>query len=128
MAKLKSEAGLSYNWNSLFLGQNAVADIMAKTYNTTKENVNDILVFLHYLNLLVTNIFIYQVLTGDNAAVRLALGESQIVSDTKTYLENHGVKLDIFNQVCLFQMYSIYKTYQKYLFIVNLMYMFDRQL
>lgn len=40
MAKLKSEAGLSHNWNSLFLGQNAVADIIAKTYNTTKENVN----------------------------------------------------------------------------------------
>jgi len=39
MAKLKSEAGLSHNWNSLFLGQNAVADIIAKTYNTTKENV-----------------------------------------------------------------------------------------
>jgi len=39
MAKLKSEAGLSHNWNSLFLGQNAVTDIIAKTYNTTKENV-----------------------------------------------------------------------------------------
>ncbi|XP_050436168.1 probable RNA-binding protein 19 [Adelges cooleyi] len=79
MAKLKLEAGLSHNWNSLFLGQNAVADIIAKTYNTTKENV----------------------LTGDNAAVRLALGESQIVSDTKTYLENNGVKLDVFNQTVI---------------------------
>lgn len=39
-------------------------------------------------------------LTGDHAAVRLALGESQIISDTKVYLENHGVKLDVFNQVC----------------------------
>lgn len=39
MTKLKSEAGLSHNWNSLFLGQNAVADIIAKTYNTSKENV-----------------------------------------------------------------------------------------
>lgn len=39
LAKLKSEAGISHNWNSLFLGQNAVADIIAKTYNTTKENV-----------------------------------------------------------------------------------------
>lgn len=47
-----------------------------------------------------TNLILcHQVLTGDNAAVRLALGESQIVSDTKMYLENHGVKLDIFNQV-----------------------------
>lgn len=39
LTKLKSEAGLSHNWNSLFLGQNAVADIIAKTYNTTKLNV-----------------------------------------------------------------------------------------
>lgn len=39
MAKLKSEAGLSHNWNSLFLGHDAVANIIAKTYNTTKQNV-----------------------------------------------------------------------------------------
>lgn len=39
MSKLKSEAGLSHNWNSLFLGHNAVANIIAKTYNTTKQNV-----------------------------------------------------------------------------------------
>lgn len=47
MAKLKSEAGLSHNWNSLFLGQNAVADVIAKTYNTTKENVNNLFSFIN---------------------------------------------------------------------------------
>lgn len=47
MLKLKSEAGLSHNWNSLFLGQNAVADIIAKTYNTTKENVRKNLYFFN---------------------------------------------------------------------------------
>lgn len=101
MAKLKSEAGLSHNWNSLFLGQNAVADIIAKTFNTTKENVTNMF-SLVYLYKLLNNLFLFtvQVLTGDQAAVRLALGESQMVSDTKVYLENHGVKLDVFNQVC----------------------------
>lgn len=55
--------------------------------------------FIYIINL--SDLISYKVLTGDNAAVRLALGESQIVSDTKMYLENHGVKLDIFNQVSL---------------------------
>ena len=32
-------AGSSHNWNTLFLGSNAVADAIAKAYNTTKENV-----------------------------------------------------------------------------------------
>lgn len=40
---LKAEAGSSYNWNTLFLGQNAVADVMASTYNTSKENVSVLL-------------------------------------------------------------------------------------
>lgn len=40
---LKAEAGSSYNWNTLFLGQNAVADVMSSTYNTSKENVSLVL-------------------------------------------------------------------------------------
>ncbi|KAB0792737.1 hypothetical protein PPYR_14696 [Photinus pyralis] len=78
IAKLKSQAGSSYNWNSLFLGHNAVADVIAKTYGTSKEAV---------LNP-----------HGDsNAAVRLALGETQIVASTRKYLEAEGVHLDAFN-------------------------------
>ncbi|KAK5639978.1 hypothetical protein RI129_010789 [Pyrocoelia pectoralis] len=79
-SKLKSQAGSSYNWNSLFLGHNAVADVIAKTYGTSKEAV---------LNP-----------HGDsNAAVRLALGETQIVANTRKYLESEGVHLDAFNNV-----------------------------
>jgi len=33
----KAIAGSSHNWNTLFLGQNAVADAIASRYNTTKE-------------------------------------------------------------------------------------------
>ncbi|KAF5272764.1 hypothetical protein FQA39_LY07791 [Lamprigera yunnana] len=79
-SKQKAQAGSSHNWNSLFLGHDAVADVIAKTYNTSKENV---------LNP-----------HGDsNAAVRLALGETQIVAATRKYLEGEGVHLDAFNGV-----------------------------
>lgn len=76
LKKQKAAAGSSHNWNTLFLGQNAIADIIAKTYKTTKE----------------------EVLTGKDAAVKMALGETQIVNDTKQFLLDNGVKLDAFNQ------------------------------
>jgi multiple RNA-binding domain-containing protein 1 len=76
----KAQAGSSHNWNSLFMGANAVADIMARTYNTTKEKVLD-------------------PQSRDSAAVRLALGETQLVSGTRDFLEQNGICLDAFNQV-----------------------------
>ncbi|CAK9798743.1 Probable RNA-binding protein 19 [Anthophora quadrimaculata] len=76
----KATAGSSHNWNTLFLGQNAVADAIAATYNTTKENVLE------------------DGSKGLSAAVKLALGETQLVQDTKNFLEENGVCLDAFNQ------------------------------
>lgn len=37
--KLKQQAKSSHNWNVLFLGVNAVADVIAANYNTTKEDL-----------------------------------------------------------------------------------------
>ncbi|KAI5637264.1 RNA recognition motif domain-containing protein [Phthorimaea operculella] len=78
--KLKAQAKSSHNWNVLFLGANAIADVVAANYNTTKE----------------------QLLTDNNkntsAAVRLALGETQLVAETRAFLENNGVYLDAFNK------------------------------
>lgn len=79
--KDKATAGSSHNWNSLFIGHNAVAAVIADQYGTSKEAVLD----------------------GrgkGSAAVRLALGETQVVAETKDYLEEHGVYLDAFKQVC----------------------------
>lgn len=78
MIKQKTQSGVSYNWNALFLGQDAVAQVIADTYNTTKEAVvgPD---------------------TKGSTAVRLALGETQIVQQTKKYLEERGVILDAFS-------------------------------
>ncbi|CAH1638281.1 unnamed protein product [Spodoptera littoralis] len=78
--KLKAQAKSSHNWNVLFLGLNAVADVIASTYNTTKE----------------------QLLNDNNkntsAAVRLALGETQLVAETRAFLEGNGVYLEAFNK------------------------------
>ncbi|XP_076264018.1 putative RNA-binding protein 19 [Rhynchophorus ferrugineus] len=79
-AKEKSQAGSSHNWNALFLGHDAVAKVIADTYGTSKEAI-----------------------VGPDgkgsAAVRLALGETQIVAQTRKYLEQHGVVLDAFSSV-----------------------------
>jgi hypothetical protein len=39
-----------------------------------------------------------------SAAVRLALGETQFVSQMREFLEESGVRLDAFNQVSLFSL------------------------
>lgn len=77
---MKKSAGSSHNWNTLFLGPNAVAEVMARTYGKSKEDVLD------------------SSTGGTNAAVRLALGETQIVIEMKKFLESHGVQLEAFDE------------------------------
>ncbi|XP_030380932.1 probable RNA-binding protein 19 [Scaptodrosophila lebanonensis] len=78
--KLKKTAQQSIGWNTLFLGPNAVADLLAKQFKTTKERILD------------TNE------GGSSAAVRLALGETQIVMEMKKFLEEEGVRLSAFDE------------------------------
>ena len=80
-AKKKSLSGHDHNWNTLFLGMNAVADVMAETYNTTKGGILDDA-------------------SSRSLAVRMALGETQVVTETRKFLVSQGVKLDVFGQVC----------------------------
>jgi len=72
----KAIAGSSHNWNTLFLGQNAVADAVASRYNTTKEKLLE------------------DRSNGMSAAVKLALRETQLAEDTKAFLEENGVCLE----------------------------------
>uniref|UniRef100_A0A8D8PPT4 Probable RNA-binding protein 19 n=1 Tax=Cacopsylla melanoneura TaxID=428564 RepID=A0A8D8PPT4_9HEMI len=74
---LKKSAGHVHTWNSLFLGTNAIAEAMAEAYNASKADI----------------------LSGSGAATRLAMGETEIVEKTRTFLEENGVRLDAFNQV-----------------------------
>ena len=80
-AKLKAGASNSYNWNSLFLGVNAVADVMSSQYGVDKANV-----------------LMEDGKKGASAAVKLALGETEIVGQTRQFLEQEGVRLDAFNR------------------------------
>ncbi|ESO92623.1 hypothetical protein LOTGIDRAFT_190610 [Lottia gigantea] len=75
----KRLAKSSHNWNALFLGTNAVADVMAEKYGTSKGDILDA--------------------EGKaSLGVRMALGETQIVSETRDFLIENGVCLDSFSQ------------------------------
>ncbi|KAH8362167.1 hypothetical protein KR084_007065 [Drosophila pseudotakahashii] len=78
--KLKKSAQKPIGWNTLFLGGNAVAEILAKQFKTSKERILD------------TSD------GGSGAAVRLALGETQIVIEMKRFLEEEGVRLNAFDE------------------------------
>ncbi|OQR74966.1 putative RNA-binding protein 19-like [Tropilaelaps mercedesae] len=78
-AKTKALASSVHSWNSLFLGPNAVADVMVGQYGVEKTK------------LLGTE-------TGESVAVRMALGETQIVNETREFLEQRGVDLSVFKQ------------------------------
>ncbi|XP_074640760.1 putative RNA-binding protein 19 [Tubulanus polymorphus] len=76
----KAKAMSSHNWNTLFLGANAVADVMAEKYGKAKSDI----------------------LTSDgkqSLGVRMALGETQVVAETRQFLIENGVQLDAFSQI-----------------------------
>lgn len=76
--KLKQAADCQ-SWNSLFLGVNTVADVMTDKYMLEKREL-------------------FETDAKDSVAVRLALGETQIVSETREFLEKNGVVLDAFER------------------------------
>ncbi|XP_073917239.1 probable RNA-binding protein 19 isoform X2 [Castor canadensis] len=77
--KDKANSSSSHNWNTLFMGPNAVADAIAQKYNATKSQVFD-----HE--------------TKGSVAVRVALGETQLVQEVRRFLIDNGVSLDSFSQ------------------------------
>ena len=81
-AELKKTAQSSHNWNSLFISQDAVANIMAAKYNVDKSEIYN----PHSTNRK----------NQPSTAVKLAVGETQIVNDIRKFLTRNGVKLDAF--------------------------------
>ncbi|CAL1290328.1 unnamed protein product [Larinioides sclopetarius] len=78
-AKMRQMSGSSHNWNILFLGKNAVADVIAAKYNVEKSKL----------------------LSGDSkesVAVRMALAETEMVMESRNFLIKNGVQLDAFSQ------------------------------
>nr|XP_019589639.1 PREDICTED: probable RNA-binding protein 19 [Rhinolophus sinicus] len=78
-SKDKANSSSCHNWNTLFMGPNAVADAIAQKYNATKSQVFD-----HE--------------TKGSVAVRVALGETQLVQEVRRFLIENGVSLDSFSQ------------------------------
>ncbi|NXX38575.1 RBM19 protein, partial [Tricholaema leucomelas] len=78
-AKDKANSASSHNWNTLFVGTNAVADAIAQKYNASKSQVLD-----HE--------------SKDSVAVRIALGETELVQEIRRFLMENGVSLDAFSQ------------------------------
>ncbi|NWV21321.1 RBM19 protein, partial [Origma solitaria] len=78
-AKDKANSASSHNWNTLFVGTNAVADAMAHKYNASKSQVLD-------------------AEGKDSVAVRVALGETELVQEIRQFLVENGVSLDSFSQ------------------------------
>lgn len=76
-AKKKARAGDSYNWNTLFIRQDTVADAMADKYGVSKGDVLNIE-------------------SSGSLAVRMAMGEAHIVAENKEFLRENGVSLDAF--------------------------------
>ncbi|KAJ2615746.1 Multiple RNA-binding domain-containing protein 1 [Coemansia sp. RSA 1365] len=78
-AKKKALAGSSFNWNSLYMSADAVADSISARLDISKADL----------------------LSADSAgnpAVRLALAETHVVNDAKQFFENHGVLIDRFGE------------------------------
>uniref|UniRef100_A0A8C9C5G6 RNA binding motif protein 19 n=1 Tax=Phocoena sinus TaxID=42100 RepID=A0A8C9C5G6_PHOSS len=78
-SKDKANSSSSHNWNTLFMGPNAVADAIAQKYSAAKSQVFD-----HE--------------TKGSVAVRVALGETQLVQEVRRFLLDNGVSLDSFSQ------------------------------
>ncbi|XP_071880329.1 probable RNA-binding protein 19 isoform X2 [Anas platyrhynchos] len=78
-AKEKANSASSHNWNTLFVGTSAVADAIAQKYNASKSQVLD-----HE--------------SKDSVAVRVALGETELVQEIRRFLIENGVCLDAFSQ------------------------------
>ena len=66
-----------FTWNTLFMRQDAVAEAMADSMGVEKGDIFD--------------------RDADNAAVRVAVGEAQIVAENKTFLTDNGVDLEAFS-------------------------------
>ncbi|KAJ1553881.1 hypothetical protein HK405_006629, partial [Cladochytrium tenue] len=76
-AKRKRDAGKDrFAWNSLFMNSDAVVEAMARKLGVTKADILDP--------------------TSQNLAVRLAVAETDIIAETKDYLESEGLNLAAF--------------------------------
>ncbi|KAI0298964.1 hypothetical protein B0F90DRAFT_1810726 [Multifurca ochricompacta] len=74
--KRKVFAGKEFSWSMLYMNSDAVLSSVTDRMNISKSDILDP--------------------ESPNAAVKLALAETHVIQETKTYLESHGVVLSAF--------------------------------
>lgn len=77
VAEQKASSSIPHNWNTLFLGANAVADVLVDKLNAEKSDLLD-------------------PTSKTSLGIRMALGETQLVRETREFLLQNGVSLDSF--------------------------------
>lgn len=80
LEKLRSQSGREDIWNTLFVNSDTVVAAMAEKYGVSKSDI----INPHSEESKVT------------PAVRVALAETQVISDTKTFLSENGICVDSF--------------------------------
>uniref|UniRef100_T1L1H2 RRM domain-containing protein n=1 Tax=Tetranychus urticae TaxID=32264 RepID=T1L1H2_TETUR len=75
----KTNASKGFNWNSLFLNFNAISDLISERYDVKKSQL------------------LMEGKPSESIPVRMALAETQIVTETAKYLSENGVKLNAFH-------------------------------
>ncbi|RIA86197.1 hypothetical protein C1645_344933 [Glomus cerebriforme] len=76
--KLKAQATSDFNWNTLYMNSDSIAESIANRLNIKKSDILDP--------------------ESDNMSARLALAETHIIQETKAYLAENGVCLDSFGK------------------------------
>ena len=76
--KKRANATSDFNWNSLYMSTDAVADSIANRLSIAKADLLE------------------NEEGSINPAVRLALAETHIIAETKQYFEENGIRLDAF--------------------------------
>ncbi|KAF8983930.1 hypothetical protein BGZ46_009167 [Entomortierella lignicola] len=76
--KKKGQSGMDFNWNSLYMNSDAIAASIADRLNVSKADI---------LNP-----------EADNMSVRLAVAETQIIMETKKFLQEEGINVDAFGK------------------------------
>jgi len=76
--KKADAASITFNWNSLYMNQDAVNTSVAKRLGISKSELFDA--------------------TSSDAAVKQAIAETSVIQETKSYFASNGVDLDAFNR------------------------------
>ncbi|KAL4447005.1 hypothetical protein ABPG74_014977 [Tetrahymena malaccensis] len=77
-SELKKSLNDDTNWNTLFLNPNTILETVASRYNIKKSDILSP--------------------DAENAAVRIAHAETQIIAETKEWMLKQGLSLDFLNQ------------------------------